>query len=184
MKKVGRMSKEPKEFEISKLLELTDKAKYAVTVAAFETVDKLDQLDLPRKYSGKKASVRAMMALSEGIVTYDFIDENRREALEEELRTTRKGRFALDAMFSTAPMADDSDEELDEDIMTEPSEEYIEPPLDEDDDSEEDEESGNSGSSRSDDEEDESSDDFEETDSPFDEDEEDDTTFEDDEDED
>jgi hypothetical protein len=127
------MSKEPREFEISKLLELTDKAKYAVTVAAFEAIDKLEQLDIPKKYANKKASIRAMIALSEGLITYDYVDDTRREALDEELRSSRKGRYALDAMFNTAPMADESDEDLDEDILTEPTEEYEEPVMDDED---------------------------------------------------
>jgi hypothetical protein len=156
--------KEPKEFEISKLLELTDKAKYAVTVAAFEAIDKLDQIDLPKKYNNRKASIRAMIALSEGLITYDYIDDTQREALDEELRSSRKGRYALDAMFSTAPMADESEEDLDEDIMTEPTEEFEEPVMDDEDmDSDDSSETGSSARKKAeDDDEDDDLDDVEE----------------------
>ncbi len=120
------MSKEPKEFEISKLLELTGKQKYASTVAAFEVIEFLEQLDVPRKIMNRKPSIKALSMLADGLLQWDFIDDETRLKLEEDLRASRKPSSAFDAVFSaqgsTAPMVDDSDEDLDEIVETEPPE--------------------------------------------------------------
>ena len=151
------MSKEPKDFEITKLLELTDREKYAATVAAFEIIEKLDQLDIPKKYQNRKPSIRALAALSEKVVQFDFIDDETREKIEEELRESRRARSALDEVFSSAPMADDSEEDLDEIVDMEVSDEFVES-ADDEDDSDEDRDEDDESSSGDDDDEDEEED--------------------------
>ena len=117
-----------KEFEISKLLQITKGNKYEACVAAFEVIGNLERLDIPRKYHTRKHAVQAMVALSEGIIKYDYIDDETRAKLEEELHGESKARAqsALDAVFSTpmgaAPMVSDSEEDLDEIGETAPSE--------------------------------------------------------------
>ncbi len=109
-----------KEFEISKLLEITKNNKYEACVAAFEVIGNLERLDIPRRYLTRKHAVQAMVALSDGIIKYDYIDEETRRKLEEELAGESRARAqsALDAVFSTpvgaAPMVADSEEDLDE----------------------------------------------------------------------
>ena len=117
------------EFEISKLLEISAKQKYASTVAGFKIIDSLDQIEIPKKFQTRKPAVKAMIALSDGIVKWDFISEEARTALEEELRSTRKSHSALDAVFhapgSAAPVSDELDEDLDEIGETAPPEEFV-----------------------------------------------------------
>ncbi|MBI3395582.1 MAG: DNA primase [Spirochaetia bacterium] len=112
------MSRDAKEFEISKLLELARENKYATTVAAFEAIEMMEQIDIPKKMLNRKPAVKAMFALTEKLVQYDYIDDEARAKLEEELKGTSKVRSALDAVFaapgSAAPAADESDEDLDE----------------------------------------------------------------------
>lgn len=89
-----------KEFEISKLLDLSRENKYATTVAAFEVIDMLEQIDIPRKLANRKPAVKAMSALSEATVQWDYIDDDAREALASELENSRRAN--LDAVFGTA----------------------------------------------------------------------------------
>lgn len=108
-----------KEFEISKLLEITKNNKYEACVAAFEVIGNLERLDIPKKYLTRKHAVQAMVALSDGLIKYDYIDEETRLKLEEELQGQSKARAqsALDAVFASptgAPLVDDSEEDLDE----------------------------------------------------------------------
>ncbi len=124
------MSRETKEFEISKLLKLAQNHKYATTVAAFEAIEMMEQIDIPKKLINRKPAVKALHALSEGLVQYDYIDDETRAKLEEELKGTGRTRSALDAVFaapgSAAPAAEESDEDLDEIGETAPPEEFEE----------------------------------------------------------
>jgi len=120
-----------KEFDISQLFEITQKDKYAATVAAFEVIDILDQVEIPKKLSNRKPAIKAMSALSEHIVKWDYIAEEDRLALEEEIRAARKpSHTSLDAVFTTAgsvaPVAEEDEEDLDEEVETAPPEEYEE----------------------------------------------------------
>ena len=114
-----------KDFEISRLLELASGNKYEVTVAAFQVIDQLDQIDINKKYINRKPAVKAMVALTENLVKYDYITDEQRQELQEELNKS-KTKAALDSVFKTsgsaAPIADDSEEELDEIGETEPIE--------------------------------------------------------------
>jgi len=129
------MSRDPKEFEISKLLQLANKDKYATTVAAFEVIDKLEQIEIPKKYVNRKPAVKAMIALSDGIVQYDYIEDEARKALEEELHGPEAvvGKPA-ELVRGKVPLVEEVEEDLkDEDVGE------IEPTgkLDEDEDAEE-----------------------------------------------
>lgn len=114
-----------KEFEISRLLELTEKNKYATTVAAFEVIDLLDQIDIPKKMITRKPAIQAMHALSEQAVAWDYISDEQRRALDEELNPVPDGvdpGSIFNTSGSAAPISDESDEDLDEDVETAPPE--------------------------------------------------------------
>ncbi|MEQ9363852.1 MAG: hypothetical protein RIF32_06405 [Leptospirales bacterium] len=89
-----------KDFEISKLLDLSREKKYATTVAAFEVIDMLEQIDIPRKMANRKPAVKAMNALFEQTVQWDYIGDEAREALAAELENSRRAN--LDAVFGNA----------------------------------------------------------------------------------
>ncbi len=114
-----------KDFEISRLLELAQNHKYEATVAMFEVIDQLDQIEIHRKYANRKPAVKAMVALYEKAVKYDYISDEQRQALQDELNKS-KTRAALDSVFKTsgsaAPVAEESEEDLDEIGETEPIE--------------------------------------------------------------
>ena len=71
-------------FDIRKLMSLTEKNKYATTVAAFNAIDLIDQIEDPLKKK-KKVSVQVMDLLADGHLKWDYIAEEDREALELEL---------------------------------------------------------------------------------------------------
>ncbi len=93
-----------KDFEISKLLDLSREQKYATTVAAFEVIDMLEQIDVPRKMANRKPAVKAMNALFEQTVQWDYIGDEAREALAAELENSRRAN--LDAVFGNASASD------------------------------------------------------------------------------
>lgn len=146
-----------KDFEITRLLELAEHQKYATTVAAFEVIDHLESVDVPRKYMNRKPAVKAMIALTDNLVKYDYIDEEVRSKLEEELKAVVRTPTALDAVFAApagaAPVADESDEDLEEIGETVPVEEL-----------EDEDEDGVSSSADEDDEEEEEEDEEEDSD--------------------
>jgi hypothetical protein len=111
------MARESGEFQISELLKITEQNKYAAAVAAFEVVDSLHMLDLPSKWSTRKAAVQAMMALSRDVVRFGFISDDQRKKLEAELQASSH-RNSAEALFrgatAAAPVAADSSDELDE----------------------------------------------------------------------
>jgi hypothetical protein len=79
------MSRESRDFEISRLLELSRDQKYATAVAAFEVIEFLEQIEFPKKMQNRKPAVKAMAALSDGAIKWDYISDEARTALEEEL---------------------------------------------------------------------------------------------------
>lgn len=74
-----------REFDISRLLVFTSKDKYAATVAASEVIDLGEQIELPKKLQRLKPAVRAIYILDNDIAKWDFIEEEERQALREEL---------------------------------------------------------------------------------------------------
>jgi len=121
-----------KDFNISDLLKITEFNKYEAAVAGMEVINHLEQLQFPRKESNRKPAVKAMMALSDGMIKYDYIDDEARLKLEEELkdRARLQAQSALDGIFSTpgssAPVADESTEDLDEIGETIPPDQFVE----------------------------------------------------------
>ena len=122
-----------KEFEISKLLKITANNKYEATVAAFEVVNNLNKINIPKKEQNRKPAVKAMLSLARDDIQYDYIDDATRLSLEEELqnRVRQQNESAINAVFSTsesnAPASDDLDEDLDEIGEMEPLEVFTEP---------------------------------------------------------
>lgn len=151
------MAKEPREFEISKLLEITRHDKYATAVAAFEVIDQAERLDIPKKWKTRKPAVQAMMALSDDMIRYGFISDDVRQQLREELYESGEGEAPF-MMAGAAPVTDESEEDLDEIGETEP----VEALADADSESDDSEEEEDEEDSEDDEEEEEDSDDEEE----------------------
>ncbi len=119
----NNMDKRPKEFQIRDLLEITDSNKYAATVAAFEIIENLEKLDLdPKKLGWKtnKVSVLAMLALARKYIKYDFITNEQRKQLEEELKQSSNIHIKrAEALFQKKKQTQESDEDLEEDDIGE-----------------------------------------------------------------
>ncbi|MCB1170829.1 MAG: DNA primase [Leptospiraceae bacterium] len=143
------MAKEPREFEISKLLEITRNDKYATAVAAFEVIDQAERLDLPRKWKTRKPAVQAMMALSDDMVQYGFITDEARQQLREELYES-EGEEEMGIVAGAAPVTDESEEDLDEIGETEPVEMLKDADSEDSDDSDDDEDEDEDDDSDSD----------------------------------
>jgi len=110
------MARESAELQISDLLKITSVNKYAAAVAAFEVVDNAYMLDLPAKWSTRKAAVQSMMALSREIVKFDFISDEQRRKLDEELHASGHSGSA-EALFRgslAAPVPGESEDDLEE----------------------------------------------------------------------
>lgn len=74
-----------KEFSITKLLALCEDKKYATTVAGFEVIDVSESIDVPKSFQKSKLAVQAMSILDDNIVSWDYIGEEERQALKDEL---------------------------------------------------------------------------------------------------
>ncbi len=68
-----------KQIEISKVLSLTKKNKYAVACASFDVVDHIFKIEIPRSMRGRKLSVQAMTLLADGAINYGY-EEGQQEA--------------------------------------------------------------------------------------------------------
>jgi hypothetical protein len=75
----------PSEFEIKQLLEITSEEKYATTVAAFEVVDLIHQIEVPKEYENRKPAIKAMQILADKGVQYAFISDEKRDEHYQEL---------------------------------------------------------------------------------------------------
>jgi len=153
------MDKRQNEFQIRELLEITKDRKYAASVASFEIIENLDKLDLdPKKLGWKtnKVSVLAMLALARGKVKFDFITDEQRLKLEEELKqSTNIYLQKAEAIFQKKKkLTENEEEDLSEEDIGELAEETFEE-SDEDSKEIEYEESEEDEEEQSDDEEDE-----------------------------
>ena len=74
-----------KDFEIFKLMNLCEKDRYANTVAGFEAIDVLEQLEIPKKIKKSKIAHQALYTLSDKVIQWNYIEEKDRQALREEL---------------------------------------------------------------------------------------------------
>jgi len=125
------MDKRQNEFQIRDLLEITKDRKYAATVAAFEIIENLDKLDLdPKKLGWKtnKVSVLAMLALARGKIKFDFITDEQRLKLEEELKqSTNIYLQKAEAIFQKKKkLTENEEEDLSEEDIGELAEETFE----------------------------------------------------------
>ncbi len=75
----------PREFDIVALMNLCHKDRYATTVAGFEVIDLGEQIEVSRKMAKRKVAVKTMHILTQEMVKWDFISEEKRHALRQEL---------------------------------------------------------------------------------------------------
>ncbi len=73
-------------FNIEKLMKLTEKDKYAATVAAFNAIDLIDQIEDPQKKNRKrKVTVQVMDLLADEDLKWAYVSDEDRLSLENEL---------------------------------------------------------------------------------------------------
>lgn len=75
----------PREFDINILMRLCEKQRYAAAVAGFEVIDTNDAINVPKILHKNKPAVRAMNILDMKLIKWDYIGEEERQALREEL---------------------------------------------------------------------------------------------------
>ena len=80
-----------KEFSITKLMALCDEKKYATTVAGFGVIDVSESIEVPKSFQTSKLAVKAMNILNDNIVNWDYIGEEERQALKDELAVRGPG---------------------------------------------------------------------------------------------
>lgn len=95
-----------REFEITDLLRISDKDKYATTVAAFEIIDMMEMISIPKKLANRKPAVKALYALSDDLVKFDYISDEQRDALLESLEGPEARKSRLDDVFRKDPLAE------------------------------------------------------------------------------
>ena len=61
-----------KQIDISKILNLTDKNKFEITCAAFDAVDHVLKLDIPKSLKGRKSAVQAISLLADNQLKYGY----------------------------------------------------------------------------------------------------------------
>lgn len=61
-----------KELEISKVLNLAKSNKYATACAAFDVVDHIFKIEVPKSLKPRKLAVQAMTLLQDGVVKYGY----------------------------------------------------------------------------------------------------------------
>lgn len=88
------------DFSIQALLKLAEGGKYATTTAGFKAIDLLDQIELPQKLQSRKAAVQALHVLSGGMAQWDYITDEQRVALREELE--ERERVRLEEVFGNS----------------------------------------------------------------------------------
>ena len=65
-----------KEIEISKVLNLAKGNKYATACAAFDLVDHIFKVEVPKNLKSRKLSVQAMTLLQDGVIKYGYEPKN------------------------------------------------------------------------------------------------------------
>ncbi len=61
-----------KDIEIAKVLYLSRNHKYETAVAAFDAVDHIFKLDVPRNLRTRKLAVQAMSLMADGVIRYGY----------------------------------------------------------------------------------------------------------------
>ena len=82
------------EFNVDRLLRFTERDKYAATVAAFEIIDMVEQIEVPKKMLRAKPAVRSIYVLDNEIVKWGYIAEEERQALREELGLVERAELS------------------------------------------------------------------------------------------
>lgn len=72
------------DFQISKLIELARTNKYEMSCAGFAALDKIDKLPVNQKYKTRKNAVQALIALSDGLIKFDYFSLEERKKLQIE----------------------------------------------------------------------------------------------------
>lgn len=76
--------------EITKVLNLTKANKYAMACAAFDLVDHIFKVEVPKPLKTRKLSVQAMTLLQDGVIKFGFeaetpeVNPSKKSASEEE----------------------------------------------------------------------------------------------------
>jgi len=65
-----------KEMDISKVLNLVKGNKYEAACAAFDLVDHIFKVDVPKSMRARKLSVQAMTLLHDGVIKFGYEDKN------------------------------------------------------------------------------------------------------------
>ena len=73
-----------KEFDIKELLEFFKEKKYEKTVACFKVIDKIDKIKIPKSINNWKVSLKSLYAVSNKLVTYDYVTEEQKSKYIEE----------------------------------------------------------------------------------------------------
>ncbi|MDV6234878.1 DNA primase [Leptospira ellisii] len=138
-----RMNQNP-EFDIVTLIELAKRNKYERAVAGFQTLDRIERLELPKKIKARKLAVQAMYALSSEEVQYQYFTREERVKLDQEANISNASYSKFNGLFET-PQAPIAEEDTEEDFIPEEAPRPIldgdedEDGLDNDDDEDEDE---------------------------------------------
>lgn len=73
-----------RDIEIAKVLYLAKNKKYEVTCAAFDLVDHMPKVEVPRLLKGRKLAVQAMSLIADEQVNYGYENEEAVVAGEDE----------------------------------------------------------------------------------------------------
>ena len=73
-----------RDIEIAKVLYLAKNKKYEVTCAAFDLVDHMPKVEMPRLLKGRKLAVQAMALIADEQVNYGYENEEAAVAGEDE----------------------------------------------------------------------------------------------------
>lgn len=102
-----------KDFDVSVLLHLAEKNRYAKTVAICKTIDFLGHVEFPKRMIPRKPSVKAVFALENQKLQWDYISDEAREELNQKLASVSSSpQSPLDAVFSRGPISSKIDDPL------------------------------------------------------------------------
>ena len=73
-----------KRFPISKVLDLTQQNKFEVICAAFDAVDHIFKVDIPRSLKGRKSAIQAMTLLADDQLKYGYDEYSFQNLPEDE----------------------------------------------------------------------------------------------------
>ena len=80
----ARIGRNMRDIEIAKILYLAKNKKYEVTCAAFDLVDHMPKVEIPRILKGRKLAVQAMSLIADEQVNYGYENEEMAPVSESE----------------------------------------------------------------------------------------------------